>query len=79
MDYANYYQGLWDCEADEPDELAFQRGDLIYIVSKVSINNASQSSFIHFINMLHIVCSILIRFYSDISQITPQSLFVTLI
>uniref|UniRef100_A0A4W5JU74 Src kinase-associated phosphoprotein 1 n=1 Tax=Hucho hucho TaxID=62062 RepID=A0A4W5JU74_9TELE len=34
MDYANYYQGLWDCEADEADELAFQRGDLIYIVSK---------------------------------------------
>uniref|UniRef100_A0A674CTR6 Src kinase-associated phosphoprotein 1 n=1 Tax=Salmo trutta TaxID=8032 RepID=A0A674CTR6_SALTR len=34
IDYANYYQGLWDCEADEPDELAFQRGDLIYIVSK---------------------------------------------
>ncbi|XP_034049427.1 src kinase-associated phosphoprotein 1 [Thalassophryne amazonica] len=33
-DYANYYQGLWDCDADEPDELAFQRGDLIYIVSK---------------------------------------------
>ncbi|XP_064780103.1 src kinase-associated phosphoprotein 1-like [Oncorhynchus masou masou] len=34
IDYANYYQGLWDCEADETDELAFQRGDLIYIVSK---------------------------------------------
>lgn len=33
-DYANYYQGLWDCQADEPDELAFQRGDLIYIISK---------------------------------------------
>uniref|UniRef100_A0A672Y7N0 Src kinase-associated phosphoprotein 1 n=1 Tax=Sphaeramia orbicularis TaxID=375764 RepID=A0A672Y7N0_9TELE len=33
-DYANYYQGLWDCAADEPDELAFQRGDLIYIISK---------------------------------------------
>ncbi|XP_067226331.1 src kinase-associated phosphoprotein 1 [Chanodichthys erythropterus] len=33
-DYANYYQGLWDCEADGPDELAFQRGDLIYILSK---------------------------------------------
>uniref|UniRef100_A0A8C9XLP6 Src kinase-associated phosphoprotein 1 n=1 Tax=Sander lucioperca TaxID=283035 RepID=A0A8C9XLP6_SANLU len=33
-DYANYYQGLWDCQADESDELAFQRGDLIYIVSK---------------------------------------------
>ncbi|XP_029383264.1 src kinase-associated phosphoprotein 1 [Echeneis naucrates] len=33
-DYANYYQGLWDCVADEPDELAFQRGDLIYIISK---------------------------------------------
>lgn len=36
-DYANYYQGLWDCQADEPDELAFHRGDLIYIISKVSI------------------------------------------
>ncbi|XP_028286699.1 src kinase-associated phosphoprotein 1 isoform X2 [Parambassis ranga] len=33
-DYANYYQGLWDCQADEPDELNFQRGDLIYIISK---------------------------------------------
>lgn len=37
-DYANYYQGLWDCSADEPDELAFQRGDLIYVISKVSIS-----------------------------------------
>ncbi|CAG5903512.1 unnamed protein product [Menidia menidia] len=34
-DYANYYQGLWDCQADEPDELTFQRGDLIYIISKI--------------------------------------------
>ncbi|TWW82128.1 Src kinase-associated phosphoprotein 1, partial [Takifugu flavidus] len=34
-DYANYYQGLWDCSADEPDELPFQRGDLIYIISKI--------------------------------------------
>lgn len=33
-DYANFYQGLWDCEAEGPDELAFQRGDLIYIHSK---------------------------------------------
>ncbi|XP_041671809.1 src kinase-associated phosphoprotein 1 isoform X2 [Cheilinus undulatus] len=33
-DYANYYQCLWDCQADEPDELDFQRGDLIYIISK---------------------------------------------
>ncbi|KAL7857011.1 hypothetical protein SRHO_G00159100 [Serrasalmus rhombeus] len=33
-DYANYYQGLWDCEADGPDELAFRRGDIIYILSK---------------------------------------------
>ncbi|XP_040032845.2 src kinase-associated phosphoprotein 1 [Gasterosteus aculeatus] len=33
-DYANFYQGLWDCQADEADELPFQRGDLIYIVSK---------------------------------------------
>ncbi|XP_056286267.1 src kinase-associated phosphoprotein 1 [Pseudoliparis swirei] len=33
-DYANFYQGLWDCWADEVDELPFQRGDLIYIISK---------------------------------------------
>nr|XP_020460380.1 src kinase-associated phosphoprotein 1 isoform X1 [Monopterus albus]XP_020460381.1 src kinase-associated phosphoprotein 1 isoform X1 [Monopterus albus]XP_020460383.1 src kinase-associated phosphoprotein 1 isoform X1 [Monopterus albus] len=33
-DYANYYQGIWECQTDEEDELAFQRGDLIYIISK---------------------------------------------
>uniref|UniRef100_A0A146ZS30 Src kinase-associated phosphoprotein 1 n=1 Tax=Fundulus heteroclitus TaxID=8078 RepID=A0A146ZS30_FUNHE len=33
-EYANYYQGLWDCQADEGDELDFKRGDLIYIISK---------------------------------------------
>ncbi|TSK14706.1 Src kinase-associated phosphoprotein 1 [Bagarius yarrelli] len=36
-DYANYYQGLWDCEADRPDELSFHRGDLIYILSKLEM------------------------------------------
>lgn len=36
-DYANYYQCLWNCQADESDELTFHRGDLIYIISKVSI------------------------------------------
>uniref|UniRef100_A0A8C3SCN0 Src kinase-associated phosphoprotein 1 n=1 Tax=Chelydra serpentina TaxID=8475 RepID=A0A8C3SCN0_CHESE len=33
-DYANYYQGLWDCSSNQPDELSFQRGDIIYILSK---------------------------------------------
>lgn len=33
-DYQNYYQGLWDCIADHPDELSFKRGDAIYILSK---------------------------------------------
>ncbi|XP_017352504.2 src kinase-associated phosphoprotein 1 isoform X2 [Cebus imitator] len=33
-DYASYYQGLWDCHGDQPDELSFQRGDLIHILSK---------------------------------------------
>ncbi|XP_041648538.1 src kinase-associated phosphoprotein 2 [Cheilinus undulatus] len=33
-DYANYYQGLWDCVGDQPDELSFKRGDAIYILSK---------------------------------------------
>uniref|UniRef100_A0A669BJJ9 Src kinase-associated phosphoprotein 1 n=1 Tax=Oreochromis niloticus TaxID=8128 RepID=A0A669BJJ9_ORENI len=33
-DYSNYYQGLWDCQGDESDELTFERGDLIYIISK---------------------------------------------
>ncbi|XP_058531473.1 src kinase-associated phosphoprotein 1 isoform X2 [Ochotona princeps] len=34
VDYASYYQGLWDCHGDQPDELSFQRGDLIHILSK---------------------------------------------
>ncbi|CAL8301186.1 unnamed protein product [Lota lota] len=34
LDYSNFYQGLWDCEGDQPDELNFSRGDLIYILSK---------------------------------------------
>uniref|UniRef100_A0A8C8VRW2 Src family associated phosphoprotein 1 n=1 Tax=Peromyscus maniculatus bairdii TaxID=230844 RepID=A0A8C8VRW2_PERMB len=34
VDCANYYQGLWDCHGDQPDELSFQRGDLIRILSK---------------------------------------------
>ncbi|KAF7239715.1 Src kinase-associated phosphoprotein 1 [Varanus komodoensis] len=35
--YSNYYQGLWDCTGGHQDELSFQRGDLIYIVSKVDL------------------------------------------
>ncbi|XP_020792925.1 src kinase-associated phosphoprotein 2 isoform X2 [Boleophthalmus pectinirostris] len=33
-DYKNFYQGLWDCTGDHPDELSFKRGDAIYILSK---------------------------------------------
>ncbi|KAG8573099.1 hypothetical protein GDO81_012292 [Engystomops pustulosus] len=33
-DYANYYRGLWDCAGDQPDELSFKHGDIIYILSK---------------------------------------------
>ncbi|XP_076004699.1 src kinase-associated phosphoprotein 2 [Genypterus blacodes] len=33
-DYLNYYQGLWDCTGDHPDELSFKRGDAVYILSK---------------------------------------------
>ncbi|XP_024122685.1 src kinase-associated phosphoprotein 2 [Oryzias melastigma] len=32
--YQNYYQGLWDCDGDQPDELSFKRGETIYILSK---------------------------------------------
>ena len=35
MDYASFYQGLWDCDADEDNELSFKRGELIEITSKV--------------------------------------------
>lgn len=34
INYANIYQALWTCEADDKDELAFRRGDLIYIYEK---------------------------------------------
>ncbi|XP_047453601.1 src kinase-associated phosphoprotein 2 [Mugil cephalus] len=33
-DYQNFYQGLWDCTGDHPDELSFKRGDAVYILSK---------------------------------------------
>ncbi|XP_056656420.1 src kinase-associated phosphoprotein 2 isoform X1 [Monodelphis domestica] len=33
-DFANFYQGLWDCTGNVPDELSFKRGDIIYILSK---------------------------------------------
>ncbi|TDH11945.1 hypothetical protein EPR50_G00065710 [Perca flavescens] len=33
-DYPNFYQGLWDCTGDHSDELSFNRGDAIYILSK---------------------------------------------
>uniref|UniRef100_A0A8C6WKH0 Src kinase-associated phosphoprotein 2 n=1 Tax=Neogobius melanostomus TaxID=47308 RepID=A0A8C6WKH0_9GOBI len=33
-DYKNFYQGLWDCIGDQPDELSFKRGDAVYILSK---------------------------------------------
>ncbi|XP_072880530.1 src kinase-associated phosphoprotein 2 [Hemitrygon akajei] len=33
-DYANYYQGLWDCSGEQTDELSFKRGDVIYIINK---------------------------------------------
>ncbi|KAL6044509.1 hypothetical protein STEG23_035137 [Scotinomys teguina] len=34
VDYASYHWGLWDCHGGQPDELSFQRGDLIRILSK---------------------------------------------
>ncbi|KAI5618259.1 src kinase-associated phosphoprotein 2, partial [Silurus asotus] len=33
-DYQNYFQCLWDCIGDQPDELSFKRGETIYILSK---------------------------------------------
>ncbi|XP_066060908.1 src kinase-associated phosphoprotein 1-like [Chamaea fasciata] len=33
-DFWDYYQGLWDCRGDNPDELSFRRGDLIRVLSK---------------------------------------------
>ncbi|XP_076826834.1 src kinase-associated phosphoprotein 2 isoform X2 [Brachyhypopomus gauderio] len=33
-DYENYFQGLWDCNGDQPDELSFKRGDAIHILSR---------------------------------------------
>ncbi|XP_063819221.1 src kinase-associated phosphoprotein 1 [Pseudophryne corroboree] len=34
INYADYYQGLWNCKSDKNDELSFQRGDIIRILSK---------------------------------------------
>uniref|UniRef100_A0A3B3IP70 Src kinase associated phosphoprotein 2 n=1 Tax=Oryzias latipes TaxID=8090 RepID=A0A3B3IP70_ORYLA len=35
--YQNYYQGLWDCDGDQADELSFKRGETIYILSKMRV------------------------------------------
>nr|XP_054415336.1 src kinase-associated phosphoprotein 2 isoform X2 [Pongo abelii] len=40
-DYANFYQGLWDCTGAFSDELSFKRGDVIYILSKDSEGGSS--------------------------------------
>ncbi|XP_069067522.1 src kinase-associated phosphoprotein 2 isoform X2 [Pleurodeles waltl] len=41
-DYANLYQGLWDCSGDYPDELSFKHGDTIYILNKVLLCSAAK-------------------------------------
>lgn len=33
-DFENIYVGMWDCKAEEDDELEFKRGDLIHILSR---------------------------------------------
>jgi len=30
------YQGMWDCEADEENELSFKRGQIVHVISKVN-------------------------------------------
>lgn len=47
-DYQNYFQGLWDCNGDQPDELSFKRGDAIYILSKVWEQLESSGGFKHY-------------------------------
>ena len=33
-DFENIYLGNWDCKGDNPSELTFKRGDIIYILSR---------------------------------------------
>ena len=33
-DFENRYLGKWDCKGDNPSELTFKRGDIIYILSR---------------------------------------------
>lgn len=35
QDYENMYQGMWDCEPDEDNELRFKRGEIVHVISKV--------------------------------------------
>lgn len=42
INYADYYQGLWDCTSDKSDELSFQRGDIIRILSKVKYSRVDR-------------------------------------
>ncbi|KAI4533480.1 hypothetical protein MG293_016499 [Ovis ammon polii] len=47
VDYASYYQGLWDCHGDQSDELSFQRGDLIRILSKALLGTSTAVGIYH--------------------------------
>lgn len=33
-DYINMYQGMWDCDPEEDNELMFKRGEIIHILSR---------------------------------------------
>ncbi|XP_018093518.1 src kinase-associated phosphoprotein 1 isoform X2 [Xenopus laevis] len=43
--YGDYYQGLWNCFSDNNDELSFERGDLIHILSKAAVRSSCGSGF----------------------------------
>ena len=36
--YDNVYLGLYNCEAEENNELSFHRGDVIYVLDKVDVH-----------------------------------------
>lgn len=80
MDYADYYQGLWDCHGDQPDELSFQRGDLIRILSKVRAQSPGLGSkligvfFIIIILDDVVAISRMIPLHMHLSYLLPDSL-----
>ena len=69
---SDLYQGMWDCLADEENELSFRRGQIIHIISKVSFARFLHSV-IYYIGLCEEVTDTFIRSYGLEQSVNSSS------